>query len=164
MAVVVHLDPLRHPRQAERLGELAQELSLRRRLGKLAAQRLPRIGERMLDQILSLAAPRHRNLHLVTALGAQRLRQKFVIVDVVRDQDQARTRFVVIELGQKRAEDFFGRNRPVGLGEIGAIAPVLSGAEEKHLDACETALLMERKNIGFLDPARVDALMRLDRR
>src|SRR5580692_1720397 len=87
-----------------------------------------------------------------------------MIVDVVRNQNQARARFVVIELGKKRAENFLGRDRPICLGKIGAIAPVLSGAEEKHLDAGETALLMERKNIGFLDPAWIDALMRLDRR
>ena len=88
--------------------------------------------------------------------------KQFAVVDVVRDQDQPRARFVVIELGEEGAEDFAGRDRPVGFGEIGAIAPVLPGAEEKHLDAGKAALLMEGKNIGLLDPARIDALMRLD--
>ena len=60
VAVVVNLDAARRARQAESLGELAQQFLLRRGFGELAAERLARIGERVLDQILLLAALRHR--------------------------------------------------------------------------------------------------------
>ena len=61
-------------------------------------------------------------------------------------------------------EDFARRGGAVGLGKIGAVAPVLPGAEEERLDAGKAALLVERENVGLLHGARIDALVRLDRR
>src|SRR6185437_9969208 len=52
--------------------------------------------------------------------------------------------------------------RAIRLRKIRAVAPVLPGAEEEHLDAIEATLLMHRKDVGLLDAARIDALVRLD--
>ena len=57
-----------------------------------------------------------------------------------------------------------GPKRAVGLREIGAVAPVLAGAEEEHLHAEEAAVLVHGEHVGLLDAARVDALLRLHRR
>ena len=56
VAVVVDLDPLRRMRQAERGDHALQQAALRRGVGELAAQRLARIGQRVRDQLLLLAA------------------------------------------------------------------------------------------------------------
>src|SRR5262249_18338990 len=58
MAVVVDLDAPRRPRQSEGLGQQIQQLALRRALGELPRQRLARIGERVVDELLLLAALR----------------------------------------------------------------------------------------------------------
>src|SRR6185312_7689207 len=52
----------------------------------------------------------------------------------------------------------------VGLREIGAIAPVLPGAEEEHLDAGVAAVLVHGEDVRLLERARIDTLVRLDRR
>ena len=94
----------------------------------------------------------------------KRLGKQRAFLDLVRDEDAARTRLVVIELRKKRAQHLAGGERAIGFGEIGAIAPVLPGAEEEHLDAAEAAGLMHGEHVGLLDAARIDALMRLHRR
>ena len=76
----------------------------------------------------------------------------------MRQQDQARNRLVVIELGQEGAEDLGRLGGAVGLGIIGAVAPVLAGAEEEHLDAGLAALLEETEDIRLVHRLRVDAL------
>jgi hypothetical protein len=73
-------------------------------------------------------------------------------------------RLVVVELRQERSPAPRRLDRRVGLGEIGAVAPVLAGAEEEHLDAVLSAFLMDREDVRFLDRLRVDALMALDMR
>ena len=118
----------------------------------------------MLDQVLLLATLRHHDLDAVAALGAQRLGEQRAVVDLVRDQDQPRTRLVVIELGEERGQNLAGRQRAVGSRKIGAIAPVLPGAEKEHLDAGEAALLMQGEDVRLLDAARIDALVRLNGR
>ena len=77
---------------------------------------------------------------------------------------QPRARLVVVELREERAQHLARPERAVGLGEIGAVAPVLAGAEEEHLDADEAAVLMHGEHVGLLDAARIDALLRLHRR
>src|SRR5262249_58415409 len=114
-----------------------------RTLGKLARQRLARIGERMIDEVLLLAALGHAHLDLVAALGGQGLGEQRTLLELVRDEDGARARLVVVELGEKRAEHLAGRKRAIGFGEISAIAPVLAGAEKEHLHAVEAAGLMD---------------------
>src|SRR5262249_26086445 len=66
--VVVDLDAARRPSETEGLAECGEQVLLRLRLGELAAERLARIGERVLDQILLLAALRQRDFDLVAAL------------------------------------------------------------------------------------------------
>src|SRR5262249_51553262 len=145
-------------------GQQIQQLALRRALGELPRQRLARIGERVVDELLLLAALRDGDLDLVTALGAQRLGEQRAFLDVAGDEDAARARLVVVELREKGAQHLAGRKRAIGLGEIGAITPVLSGAEEEHLNAIEAPGLMHGEYVGLLDPARIDALRRLHRR
>jgi len=164
VAVVVDFDAARRARQVESLGKLSEELLLRARLGEFPPERFARISECMLDQILLLAALRLRDFDLVAGFCAERFGKQRAILDVVRDQDQPRRRPLVIELAEKRGENFFRSDRAIGFGKIGAVAPVLSGAEEEDLDAGKSALLMHGKNVGLFDAARIDALMRLDRR
>ena len=104
--------------------------------GELAAQRLARVGERMLDQFALLAALRHDDLDACVA-GArrERLREQRAVLDLVREQDAARRRLVVVELGEEGVEHLRLGQRSVGAREVGAVAPVLAGAEEEHLDA-----------------------------
>ena len=104
------------------------------------------------------------NVDLVAAAYRQRFRQQRPILDRVRQQDRARARLVVIELREKFTEHFAGRERTIRLRKIGAVAPVLSGAKEKHLDAGVAAALMRREHVRLVDAAQVDALLRLDRR
>ena len=59
---------------------------------------------------------------------------------------------IAVELRQKRAEHIAGRKRAVGLGEIGAVAPVLAGAEEEHLD--NTKDFDPIKPLEVIDPMR----------
>src|SRR5262249_22608541 len=115
----------------------------------------------MVDEILLLAATRHQNLDLAAALDRERLCEQGTIRNVMRDEHAARRRLVVVELREKRAEHLAGAERSVGLGKIRAVAPVLAGAEEEHLDAVEPAVLVRREHVRLLDAARVDALMRL---
>ena len=77
----------------------------------------------------------------------------------MRQQDQAWHWFVVIKLRDETIEHLFDSQRPVGFGIVGAIAPVLAGAEEKHLNAGLPALLVGCKNIGLFDAVWIDRLI-----
>src|SRR5882672_5204420 len=161
MTVVVDLDAARRPCQPEGPGERGKEPLLGRRLGKLAAERLAGVGERVLDDVALAAPARHQELHFAVALDGERLRQQFAVLDLLRQQDEAWTRLVVVELREKRAQYLAGSERPVGARKIGAIAPVLAGAKEEYLDAEKAAVLEDRENIRLLDIARIDVLVRL---
>ena len=78
----------------------------------------------------------------------------------MRHQHQPRRRLIVVELRQECAQYFARVERAVGFGEIGAVAPVLPGAEEEDLDAAVAAGLMHGEDVGFLEGARIDALVR----
>ena len=117
MAVVIDLDAARRPRQREGLGQRFQEPLLRGRIGKLARQRLARIGQRVLHQFLALAALRHRDLDLVFAFGGKRRSEQRAFLEFVRHQNTARRRFVVVELRQKRAQHFAGPSERSALGK-----------------------------------------------
>src|SRR5207237_10759107 len=69
VAIVVDLDTSRRSGQSENLGQRLEELALRRGVGKLARQRLARIGERVIDEVLLLAALGYVHLDLVAAFG-----------------------------------------------------------------------------------------------
>src|SRR2546423_5294804 len=82
----------------------------------------------------------------------------------MRQQDEFRRWLVVIELREERGQHFLRRERLLCAGKIGAVAPVLAGAEEEYFDAGIAALLMDGEHVGFFYRARIDALLRLDRR
>ena len=113
---------------------------------------------------MRLAALRNADLHFVGALDRQRLRQQVALGDLVREQDAAWARLVVVELREEFPEHLRRAQRPIRPREVRAVTPVLSGAEKEHLDAGESAVLIGRKHIGLIDAAQVDALLRLDRR
>ena len=56
VAVVVDLDAPRRPRQPKTFRQRREQLALRGGVGELAAERLARIGERVIDELLLLAA------------------------------------------------------------------------------------------------------------
>ena len=64
---------------------------------------------------------------------------------------QARRRLVGVKLREKRVEHLAWREALVGARKIGAIAPVLVGAEEKHLDAELPGLFDDGENVRLLD-------------
>src|SRR6266436_2732139 len=64
MTIVVDLDAARRPCQPESPGERRKEALLGGRLGKLAAERLARVGERMRDDVALSAPARHQDLYL----------------------------------------------------------------------------------------------------
>jgi hypothetical protein len=82
----------------------------------------------------------------------------------MREQDQPWRRLVVVELCEEGGQHFLRREGLFRAREIGAVAPVLAGAEEEHFDAGIAALLVDGEHVGFFHRARVDALLRLDRR
>ena len=72
------------------------------------------------------------------------------------DQHQPRDRLVVVELA-----DEGGHDRRVGVAlvdarEVGAVAPVLAGAEEEHLHAGLAALGAEGEDVGLLHRLGID--------
>ena len=116
----------------------------------------------MLDEVLLLAALRNGDLDPRAVLLGERLGEQLVLLDVVAEQDQLRHRLVVVELCQERAEHGGAVEALVGAREIGAVAPVLPGAEEEDLDDRLAALLVAGEEIGLLEGPRIDALRALD--
>ncbi len=100
----------------------------------------------------------------MSGAGAQHLAQGLGARNRVAQQHEARGRPVEVELRQKGVEHLLAGESPVGAGKIGAVAPVLVGAEEERLDAELPRLLADREHVRFGDRARIDALLALDRR
>ena len=96
---------------------------------------------------------------LRSALVRQRLGEQLAVRHVVRQQDQPRHRLVVVELRDEAIEHLLDGQRAVGLGKVGAVAPVLAGAEEEHLDARLPAVLRGGEDVGLLDALGVDRLI-----
>jgi len=116
----------------------------------------------MFDQFALFAPARHGDRDLAVGTFGERLLQQVAFRNVVGQKHQTRARLVVVKLRQETLQNLRRREALVGAGEIGAIAPVLSGAKEKHLNAGLAAVLEAGKDIGFIDRMRVDALVRLD--
>ena len=117
----------------------------------------------MIDKLLLLAALGHGNLDPMPGAHGQRFRQYLLAVDLVGEQHKLRGRLVRIELRQKGIEHLARRQAAVGARVIGAIAPVLEGAEKEHLDRELPRLFADREDIRLLGVARIDALLSLDR-
>src|SRR5260370_40061813 len=81
MTIVVDLNAARRPCPGEGPGERGEAPLLGGRLGKLAAERLAGVGERVLDNVALSASARHEDLHLAVALDGERLRQQFAVLD-----------------------------------------------------------------------------------
>src|SRR5690606_32144181 len=61
----------------------------------------------------------------------------------------------------RRSSDLLARSkRPIRFGEVGAVAPVLAAADEKHLDAGLATLLCGGEYVCFLHALGVDRLIR----
>ena len=98
MAVVVDLDAARHARQLKNVRQRLEQFLLRGRFRKLSRQRFARVSQRVVDEVLLLAALGRGDLDAIAALRRQRLGQKRALTEILRNQDQARARLVVIEL------------------------------------------------------------------
>src|SRR5438132_10178509 len=129
-------------RQPERGDQALQQSALGRGIGELAPQRLARIGERVRDQFFLLAAPGRRDFHLEACLDRERIGQEFAFLDLVRQQDEFRRRFVVVELRKERGQHLFRGERSFRAGKIGAVAPALSAAHDEYLSADIYPLLL----------------------
>ena len=161
MRVVVDLDAARHACEPEGLRQPLEKPRLRGCLRQPASERFARVLGRVVGEVLLFAPLRHAHRHPVPGLGAQRLRQQRLFLDRMRQEHRAWHRLVVVELRQERAQHLRRLERGIGLREIGAVAPVLAGAEEEHLDAVLPALLVDREDVRLLQRLWIDALVAL---
>src|SRR5690606_34534341 len=159
--IVVDLDARRCVFEAHYSGKAFEQARLARAFGKLAAESVLGVLQGVAHEIELVAAPRHRNLDAASGPYAQRFLEKRPVLETVGEQNELRRRLVFVELRDERAEHILRRQRFVGTREIGAVAPVLKGAEEEHLHAGLARFLMQSEDIRFLDRARIDALVRL---
>ena len=149
---------------AERRAERGEQLLLARGFRELARQRFARVAHRGVNEILLFAAPRRADRDAMAGARAQDLAQGLGARNRVAQQHEARRRPFEVELREKGVEHLLAGERPVGARKIGAVAPVLVGAEEERLDAEYARLLGDGEHVGFGDRARIDALLALDRR
>ena len=161
MAVVVDLDAVRRGVEAKRRGDALEQPALRGALGEPAAERLARGGEDAIDQLLFIAALRHRQDDTAAA-ERQRLLDQLLLGQPMAEQHQRRFWPVVVELADKRAQHVLDRELAIVAREIGAIAPILPAAEKEHLHAGLPGLLIGRDHVGIDDAGHVNVLMSLD--
>ena len=162
MTVVIDLDALGRCVHAESLGEARQQFRLGRAFSHAAGQGLAGIVEGVLHQLALFAPVRTADGHLAAALDGECLGQQVAIFDVLVEQYQARGRAFLVELGEEAVEDFSRFHVLVVLWEVGAVAPVLSGAEEEDLHAGLAALGVDGEDIRLFHGLGVDALALLD--
>ena len=118
-----------------------------RRPGKVEVGRDPQAGNH------------RRSLDAAPGLGRQRLGEQLLLIDGDGQQQRARHRLVVVELGEEGAQHLARLQRRIGLREICAVAPVLAGAEEEHLDAGLPTFLVDGEDVGLVDGLRCDMAM-----
>src|SRR5260370_25903770 len=96
VAVVVDLDAAGRPLESERDGDAVEQLALRRAFGEAAAERFARRRGEAVDQLLLVAALRHRERD---AAAAQRqcLRYQLLLDKTMAEQHQRRLRPRVVE-------------------------------------------------------------------
>ena len=139
-----------------------EQAPLRGGLGQTARQGLARVAHGVLDDADLGAALRHADLAFALGLAGERLLQQLLVGERVAEQDRARHRLVVVELGDEALQHLLDPERAVGAREIGAVAPVLTRAEEEDLDAGVPALLVGGEHVGLLDALGVDGLVGSD--
>src|SRR5215468_10446748 len=116
----------------------------------------------MLNKVAPLATHRLADLDLASCAQRQGFGEQPATCDVVRQEHELWRRLIIVELGHERLEHLLNRKTLVGAREVGAIAPVIAGAEDEHLDAGLPRLLVRGEDIRLFDAVRVDALARLD--
>ena len=139
------------------------QLLLAGALGELARQGLARVAHGGVDKVLLFAALRNADCDPMTGAGAQDLAERAGARSGVTEQHEPRGGAFEIELREERIEHFFGRELPIGPREIGAVAPVLIGAEEERLDAELPGFLADGEHVRLRDRTGVDGLFALDR-
>ena len=159
VGVVVDFYTARGRAQFEGFRDALQQTGLAGRFRQTPPKRFACIRQGMIDQILFFTAPGHCDIHLPGCALAQRLGQQVLFGEPMRKEDLLRGGFVVIELGQKTLQHFRFAEGLVCFRKIGPVAPVLTGSEEKDLYAGLAALLMNGKDISFLNRLRVDPLI-----
>src|SRR5215208_572239 len=162
VGIVEDLDPPGPGVQTEDPCDAVEQPRLRLRFSEPAAECLLGIGKGMIDERAFFTALRHKNLDAPSGTGAESLRKQVLFFDRMGEEDEWGQGLVVIELGEERAEDFGLGEAFIGTGKIGAIAPVLTCAEEEYLDAGVAGLLCDGEEVGFVHCFRVDALNRSD--
>ena len=164
VAVVVDLDAARRLFETEDLSHAFEELALRGAFREAAAKRLARIGQRVVDEFPLLATARHADGDLAAGANGEGFGEQAAARHVMAEKDHAGRGTILIELGEEGIEHLIERQFLVMAGEIGAVAPVLSGAEEEDLHAGLAAFRPGREDIRLRHSLRVDALMGLDLR
>ena len=162
VAVVVHLDPSRRAVEAEGLRHPFEQPALGGAFRKATRQRLARVRQRVVDELALGAAGGPGEVDPAAGAHRERLDQYRAFRRQVAHQHRGRRDLVGVELAEEglhhldRAEF-----RRMGR-EVGAVAEVLAGAEEEHLDAGLVRLLVCRDDVGIAEIGDVDVLMGLD--
>jgi hypothetical protein len=151
VGVVVNLDAPWRMRQAEGFRKALQQPCLACGFRQVPAMRFACVGQHLFDQFALLAALRCADRDLAVHSHAQCLGQQRPVLELVRHKDHARRGLVVVELADEGAENLAWGQRRVGLGEVGAVAPVLPGAEEEHLDTGHAGVVMNREHVSFFN-------------
>src|SRR6202011_5209657 len=102
--------------------------------GEAATERLARRCDDPVNELLLVAAPRHREQYSLST-ERQGLRHELLFDQLMTEQYERRLSPVVVELADKRGQHFLDCELAVVAREIRAIAPVLAAAKEENLDA-----------------------------
>src|SRR5262249_12907976 len=150
VAVVVDLDPVERRLKPEGGGDSVEQLTLRGALGQPSAERLSRRRGDAVDQLLFVAALRHRQRDPAAA-QRQRLLHQSLLDQAMAEQQQRRLWPIVIELTDKAGQHLFDAELAVVAREVGAVAPIVATAEKEYLDAGMPSGLIGRDDIGVDD-------------
>ncbi len=162
MTVVVDLDARRRLVQAQPVRQILEQRRLCRGVGEPQRQRLPGVGDGVLDQLLLLASLRHRDLDPAAGPHRQRLRQQRLLGQRLGQEQERRRLPLAVELGDERLNDLGQLAVPRVRGIVGAVAVVAPTPIEEDLDADLPAGTVGRDHVGVLDGRGVDALAALD--
>ena len=160
MADVEAFDALRGGRQAQRLLQRAQTLILRRFLRELLTDRQRRVLHRHGHPHTPLAARIGYDLHLVSRLLAQHLREHRVLSAIGRD-DGGWRRSIDVVLTQKCQHDFFQRGVLRVLRKKGPVADMPSASHHHHIDCGQALVDDSRDNVDVTCGGAFHELARL---
>jgi len=101
VAVVIDFDALGHVTELERIGQLAQDLALRRGLRETAVERFLGVALGLLHELSAGAALRNFNRDLAIGALRQRFLEQLTVDDRPVDEDPPRWRQILVELDEK---------------------------------------------------------------